>query len=117
MSTCRRRHTPFGLLHRLVPFLFVLTTNVGFAFIVGNSEPLSGPSGTEVTVTGTDFQASPGYTITVEGTPATAQNITGTSLTFTVPPGATSGTVEITDGTDTVTFAKPFKVNVLFPAH
>ncbi|GEM_PF-1463562 len=91
----------------------ILAFNLQAAFVVSESAPLSGPPGTEVTVTGLNFQPSPGYTVTLNGAGATAQNVADTSFTFTVPPGATSGKIEITDGTDAVTLGKPFKVTRL----
>lgn len=93
----------------------LLSSHAAWSFTVAGSAPLSGPPGTLVTVTGMDFEASPGYTVIIDGSAVPASDITGTSLTFTIPPGATSGKVEITDGSTTITLAKPFKVTRVVP--
>jgi len=59
--------------------------------------PSSGPVGTTVTVTGTNFVAG-STTVTLNGTPVTGVVVAanGNSFTFVVPAGATSGSVTIT---------------------
>ena len=61
--------------------------------------PSSGPVGTAVTITGTNFGASKGTsTVTFNGTAATATSWSATSLVVPVPAGATTGTVVVTVG-------------------
>jgi hypothetical protein len=62
--------------------------------------PTSGPVGTSVTLTGTNFGSGQGAsTVTFNGTPAgTANNWSATSITVPVPAGATSGLVVVTVG-------------------
>ena len=56
--------------------------------------PASGPKNTIVTVTGTNLTAA---TATVSGITATVNNISDTIIEVTIPTGATSGTIDITD--------------------
>ncbi|HKV64028.1 MAG TPA: IPT/TIG domain-containing protein [Candidatus Acidoferrum sp.] len=66
---------------------------------ISNLNPTSGPVGTPVTITGTNFGASQGTsTITFNGTVATPTSWTATSIGVPVPTGATSGNVVVTVG-------------------
>lgn len=57
----------------------------------------SGAAGTQVTITGINFGATQGTsTVTFNGTPATASAWSSTSITVTVPAGATTGNVVVT---------------------
>ena len=59
----------------------------------------SGPAGTAVTITGTNFGSSQGTsTVTFNGTAATVTSWSATSLATSVPSGATSGNVVVTAG-------------------
>lgn len=59
--------------------------------------PTSGPIGTSVTITGTDFGSTQGSsTVTFAGTAATATGWSDTSITTTVPAGAVTGDVVVT---------------------
>lgn len=61
--------------------------------------PTSGPAGTQVTISGTNFGSSQGAsTVTFNGTTATAVSWSLTTIVATVPPGATSGSVVVTVG-------------------
>ena len=61
--------------------------------------PTSGPVGTSVTITGTNFGGSQGSsTVTFNGTAATVSSWTATSIAVTVPSGATTGNVAVTVG-------------------
>jgi IPT/TIG domain-containing protein len=61
--------------------------------------PTSGPVGTSVTITGTNFGASQGAsTVTFNGTAATPTSWGATSIVAFVPNGATSGNVVVTVG-------------------
>ena len=62
--------------------------------------PASGPIGTAVTITGTNFGATQGTsTVKFSGTTATATSWSDTSIAVTVPAGATTGNVVVTVGT------------------
>jgi uncharacterized repeat protein (TIGR03803 family)/YD repeat-containing protein len=81
------------------------------AFSVADFTPKSAAIGDSFTLTGTGF-TNP--TVTINGTPATITASTATSITVTVPPGATSGPVIVmvggqsqTVGTFTVTTPVP----------
>jgi RHS repeat-associated protein len=59
--------------------------------------PDSGPVGTPVTITGTNFGATQGTsTVTLNGTIATPTNWSATSIVVTVPAGTTTGNVVVT---------------------
>jgi YD repeat-containing protein len=59
----------------------------------------SGPVGTSVTVTGSNFGASQGTsTVTFNGTAATPSSWSATSISVPVPPAATTGSVIVTVG-------------------
>ena len=61
--------------------------------------PSSGAVGTSVTITGTNFSSTPSTnSVTFNGTAATVTNSTATTLTVSVPGGATSGNVVVTIG-------------------
>jgi len=68
--------------------------------IISSINPVLGPVGTSVTITGSNFgasQAAGSSTITVNGTNVTSiASWSDTSITFTVPVGATTGNVVIT---------------------
>jgi gliding motility-associated-like protein/uncharacterized delta-60 repeat protein len=77
--------------------------------------PTSGPIGSTVTITGTDFDPIPGNNIVFFGaTRATVSAATTTSLTVTVPVGATYQFITVTNACNlTASSANPF--NVTFP--
>ena len=85
---------------------------VGAPTITGLSSS-TGIAGTTVTITGTNFDIVPGNnTVMFNGTPAFVTAATATSLTTTVPVGATTGAVSVTTGggTATATSANSFSV-------
>ena len=64
---------------------------------IGSLSPIAGPEGATVEITGTSFGASQGTsTVTFNGTGATPTRWSGTSITVTVPTGATTGPVVVT---------------------
>lgn len=63
---------------------------------ITNLDPSSGPVNWPVTISGSEFGT--GGTVTFNGTPATPTNWTDTSITTSVPAGATSGPVVVTVG-------------------
>ena len=79
-------------------------------FVSGFS-PTSGPVGTVVTVTGTGFTGATSAQIGVSSVVAVG-NVTSTSLTFTVPSGATSGMIRISNGANSDTSDSGFTVTV-----
>ncbi|MQY80154.1 MAG: hypothetical protein GH151_13335 [Bacteroidetes bacterium] len=80
-------------------------TSAGYAFTVTlpiiptitSIDPSSGKVGTTVTITGTDFSTTPDEnTVSFNGTEAIVIASTATSITTTVPAGATTGNVTVT---------------------
>jgi hypothetical protein len=69
--------------------------------------PDSAPSGTSVTITGTNFTAT--SDVSFNGKPATSFTVnSSTSITATVPPGVTPGPVQVTAVCNTATSANNF---------
>ncbi len=64
---------------------------------ITNLSPMNGPIGTVVTITGTDFGSLVG-SVAFNTTTATVTSWSATSITVTVPSGATSGNVVVTAG-------------------
>jgi IPT/TIG domain-containing protein len=66
---------------------------------IASLTPTSGPSGTVVTITGTNFGATQGSsTVAFNGTTATATSWSVTSIVVPVTPGATTGNVVVNVG-------------------
>lgn len=96
------------------------TTGVGtvFSFELGppvlsitGFTPSSGPVATTVTITGTYFSTTPtSNTVTFNGVAAIVTSSTATSITVTVPPGATTGPIAVTVGGNTATSVTDFTV-------
>jgi len=79
--------------------------------------PNSGPVGTPVTINGYTFGSSQGgSTVAFNGTPASASHWSSTSITATVPNGATSGNVVVTVGGYASEAGINFNVTVAGPA-
>lgn len=71
----------------------------------------SGEIGATVTITGTNFSTTPASnTVRFNGTGATVTASTATSITTTVPTGATTGKITVTVGSLTATSATDFTV-------
>jgi hypothetical protein len=86
------------------PYIFTVTGTGVMAPAITSFTPITGPVGTAVTIMGTDFTAA--STVSFNGTAATAVTFnSATSLTATVPGGATTGpiTVATTYGSSTST--------------
>ena len=81
--------------------------------------PTSGPVGTSVTITGTNFGTTQGTsTVSFNGTTATPTSWTNTSITAPVPTGATTGNVTVTVGGQTgngITFTVTPGITSLLP--
>lgn len=66
---------------------------------ITNVSPAAGPAGTGVTITGSNFGATQGSsTVKFNGVTATPGSWSNTSITCTVPAGATTGPVVVTAG-------------------
>jgi hypothetical protein len=73
--------------------------------------PASGPIGTTVTITGTNFSTTPANnTVRFNGTTSTATASTATSITTSVPAGATTGKITVTVAGNTATSGTDFTV-------
>lgn len=83
-----------GTLHSgTLPFTYLTAS----APTIASLSPSSGPTGTSVVITGTNFQASQGAsTVTFNGAAATIISWGSTSITAVVPPTATTGNVVVT---------------------
>ncbi len=89
----------------------VLNNLVGITPTITGFAPLFGAVGTAVTITGTNFNTMPANNIVnFNGVAATVTASTITSISTTVPVGATTGTLSITTGCATVTSASNFTV-------
>src|SRR5207237_1154101 len=91
------------------------TSATNFTLITGPTitsfSPTSGPVGTVVTITGTSFQTVASENqVKFNGKPAIIASATDTSITTTVPQGATTGPVTVTTAQGTATSAQAFTV-------
>jgi hypothetical protein len=79
---------------------------------ISSFTPATGPVGTSVTVTGTNFIGA--TSLTLNGVTVTnfVVNAAGTTITFTVPGGATSGLIAVTTAAGTATSITAFTVSV-----
>ncbi|MGB1129764.1 MAG: IPT/TIG domain-containing protein, partial [Haloferula sp.] len=69
----------------------------------------SGLPGATITVSGV-FDPSATHQVEIQGTTATVGTVTADSLTFTVPPAAFTGTLTITEDSDSASFPLPFVI-------
>ena len=84
---------------------------------ISSVAPLKGPIGTSVTITGNNFSATPAANIVRFGTvTATVTAATATSLTVTVPPGASYKPITVTTGGLTAYSYNPFDITFSGPA-
>lgn len=72
--------------------------------------PYSGVVGTEVTLTGRDLNPQLNYSVTLNGRTAPITQKATNLLRFTVPPGATSGAIQVHDGAGPVDSGYSFTV-------
>lgn len=83
---------------------------------ISSFTPASGSIGTTVTITGTNFSATPANnTIQFNGTAAVVTASTATSITCNVPSGATTGKITVTVAGNTATSASDFTVTTTSP--
>ena len=79
--------------------------------------PENGVKETTVTITGTNFSTTPASNIVkFNGTAAVVTASTATSITTTVPAGATTGTISVDVGGQIVTSTATFRVDLLYKA-
>jgi hypothetical protein len=80
---------------------------------ISSFTPTCGPVGTAVTITGTGFNDAPSAVsaVTFNGTAATSFTVNSdTQITATVPAGATTGTIAVTDSEGTATSSGTFTI-------
>jgi hypothetical protein len=78
---------------------------------IGNFTPAAGIAGTTVTITGENFSGSPANNVVkFNGTTALVSASSATSLTVTVPDGATSGKITIEANNQTIVSSSDFTV-------
>src|SRR5206468_3163211 len=75
---------------------------------IASFTPTSGPVGTSVTISGTNFTGA--TAVTFNGTSATFSATSATTIQATVPAGATTGPVSVTTPGGTATSASAFTV-------
>ena len=94
-----------------------LTPNVGLPVpIISGFNPNSGIIGASVTISGSNFDATPSNNVVkFNGTTATVTSSTSTSIVVTVPVGSTTGPISVTVGCGTGTSATNFSVNETTP--
>jgi YD repeat-containing protein len=84
------------------------------AVIISGFVPASGAAGTAVTISGTGFSSTPSQnTVTFNGTAGTVTAATPTSLTVTVPGGASTGRIAATTPTGSATSTIDFVVTAV----
>lgn len=87
---------------------FTVTTVVPPAPTIQSFTPTSGPVGTKVTITGTNFTGT--TQVTFAGASATFTVVSGTSITAIVPTGARNGSIAVTTPGGTATSSRTFRV-------
>ena len=93
---------------------FVASSLVKTEPYISSFSPINGFSGDTVTITGTNFNSTPSNNIVnFNGTQAVVTAATETSLTVTVPAGASTGKIRVEVGCGLVATTNNFTVNVL----
>ena len=88
--------------------------NTASTLAISGFVPLSGPAGTTVSIFGSGFNATASSnTVKFNGIAATVSAASATSLTVTVPAGATSGPISVTNGAASASSAGSFTVATL----
>lgn len=84
----------------------------GSAPVITSINPLSAPLGASVTITGNNFNTNPAGNVVFFGSiRATVTSASATSLTVTVPPGATYAPITVTNGYLTAISSKKFSTS------
>lgn len=99
---------------------FVEKIRIGAAFgppAITSFSPASGPIGTSVTITGTNFSTTPANNAVsfFNNKPATVTSSTATSISTTVPTGTTTGKISITVNCVTVQSTTDFTIGAALP--
>lgn len=101
--------------YKCFPMLYApgnFTVGASTSPTITSFSPTSGVAGTTVIITGTNFSTTPANNIVkFNGTTAVVTASTATSITTTVPNGATTGTITVTVGALTGTSATSFVIN------
>ena len=88
-----------------------ITRHTASQFAFFTFSPRSGPVGTNVTISGSNFSSNPAQdSVTFNGANATIISATSTNLVVTVPVGATTGPLTITSPSGSLTTADSFTV-------
>jgi gliding motility-associated-like protein len=99
-------------------FLSVVNAQAATPPVISSFSPASGPVGTIVTITGTGFSTTASSNIVFFGaTMATVSSATATSLTVSVPAGASYQTISILNGTTQLAGYSSSPFIVTFPGH
>jgi Ig-like domain CHU_C associated/CHU_C Type IX secretion signal domain/IPT/TIG domain len=95
--------------------IFIQKLSIGGTTTITSFDPISGPVGTPITITGTFFSTTPANNVVkfFNNKPATVTASTATSITTTVPVGATTGKISLTLNCATVQSAANFVVGSL----
>ena len=94
------------------------TSSANFTIVtpptISSFNPMSGPVGSSVTITGTNFDTTPANnTVKFNGTTAVATASTAASITTSVPTGAATGTITVTVAGQTATSTTSFTVTIV----
>lgn len=93
---------------------FVASSLVQNQPYISSFSPISGEVGATVTITGTDFSTIvSNNSVSFNGKEAMVTKATSTSLTVTVPTGATTGKISIQSGCNIVTTTDNFTITIL----
>jgi len=96
-------------------FLFVIATGAMAQPIITSVNPNSGPVGTVVTITGSNFNTDPANNVVFFGaTRATVQSATATSLSVVVPAGATYQPISVVNTGTNLIGSSPFPFAATF---
>lgn len=89
----------------VMAFLVLATAGQALAVspTITSFTPTSGPAGCVVSISGTNFTSPLVSAVDFDGTPAAIGLVTGTEIRATVPGGASSGPIRVTNGDGTAT--------------
>ena len=96
-ANSKKRGVHLCILSLIAISLFSFPATVSAQVTISSLSPVSGAAGTDVTITGTNFSTTAANNIVYfSGVKASVTAATSTSLTVTVPKGATNGPVTVT---------------------
>ncbi|WP_269541338.1 right-handed parallel beta-helix repeat-containing protein [Cerasicoccus fimbriatus] len=106
------KYLHFASFYLLLAVCILGSSSRANALSLDSVSPAYGPIGTEVTIVTEGLDSGVIYTITLNGVDQGAVGIAGDNLTFTVQPGASSGTIEILgDGERVAFFPIAFRID------